>query len=145
MSAEEKRDFREFVESVREAAIQAEYETGDHEASIEEARSHIAVRVVKIIGGFALVALGIVLMPLPGPGWAIVAGGLALLATEFEWANRLLQHVRRSMPGVPEDGKIPLSSWISMAVVMGLAVGAAFLVQRYIDLSDTWAAFLDLF
>lgn len=112
MSEEDKSDFREFIETVQEAAIQAEFDTGDREASVEEARAHIVVRVAKIVGGFGLVVLGIVLMPLPGPGWAIVAGGLALLATEFEWANRLLQEVRRRMPGVPEDGKIPRNTLI---------------------------------
>ena len=48
----------------------------------------------------ALVVLGgIVLIPLPGPGWLIVFGGLALLATEFEWADRLLQFARDKVLG----------------------------------------------
>jgi len=39
--------------------------------------------------------VGIVLIPLPGPGWLIVFGGLAILATEYVWARRLLNYSRR--------------------------------------------------
>lgn len=42
---------------------------------------------VGVVGG-VVVALGIVLMPLPGPGALIVLAGLGILATEFEWAHR---------------------------------------------------------
>ena len=47
-------------------------------------------RVAVAIGGFGTVIIGLILVPLPGPGWLIVFGGLALLATEFVWAERLL-------------------------------------------------------
>jgi uncharacterized protein (TIGR02611 family) len=45
--------------------------------------------VVGLLGGL-VVALGIVLIPFPGPGWLIVLAGLAILAIEFVWAQRLL-------------------------------------------------------
>jgi uncharacterized protein (TIGR02611 family) len=47
--------------------------------------------------GAAVVALGLVLVPLPGPGWAIVFGGLAIWAIEFAWAARLLDWVRKQV------------------------------------------------
>lgn len=43
---------------------------------------------VKVVGG-TTVGLGIVLMPLPGPGTLIALGGLAILGTESERAKRL--------------------------------------------------------
>ena len=49
--------------------------------------------VVGIVGG-AIVIGGLGLIPLPGPGWVIVFIGLALLATEFEWAARLEKFAR---------------------------------------------------
>jgi uncharacterized protein (TIGR02611 family) len=52
--------------------------------------------VVGLLGG-AIVVLGIILIPLPGPGWLIVFAGLALLATEFVWAERLLRYGRRRL------------------------------------------------
>ena len=52
--------------------------------------------VVGLLGG-AIVVLGFILIPLPGPGWLIVFAGLALLATEFVWAERLLRFGRRRL------------------------------------------------
>ena len=49
--------------------------------------------VVGVIGGL-IVVLGLVLVPLPGPGWLIVFLGLGILATEFAWAERLLDFGR---------------------------------------------------
>lgn len=56
-----------------------------------------AVRIyrggVAVVGG-SVVALGVVLIPLPGPGWLIVFLGLSILASEFAWAERLLRYAR---------------------------------------------------
>ena len=53
---------------------------------------------VGVVGGL-IVAIGLVTIPLPGPGWLIVIAGLFVLATEFLWAERLLEftkkHVKR--------------------------------------------------
>jgi len=45
--------------------------------------------------GAVVVAVGIVTIPLPGPGWLTVIAGLFVLATEFAWAERLLEFTRR--------------------------------------------------
>ncbi|MDQ2839310.1 MAG: TIGR02611 family protein [Actinomycetota bacterium] len=45
--------------------------------------------------GAAIVVLGLLLIPLPGPGWAIVFLGLAVWATEFARAQRLLRFGQR--------------------------------------------------
>jgi uncharacterized protein (TIGR02611 family) len=58
---------------------------------------HTLLKVVIAALGAAVVALGLVLVPLPGPGWAIVFGGLAIWAIEFAWAARLLDWVRRQV------------------------------------------------
>ncbi len=49
--------------------------------------------LVAIVGGL-VVLVGLVLIPYPGPGWLIVFAGLAILATEFEFASRLLAYAR---------------------------------------------------
>lgn len=46
-----------------------------------------------MLGG-AIVIGGLALVPLPGPGWLIVFVGLAILATEFVWAERLERYAR---------------------------------------------------
>jgi uncharacterized protein (TIGR02611 family) len=55
------------------------------------------LRVSVAIAGLAVVALGILLIPLPGPGWFIVIGGLAIWAVEFTWAKKLLNFTRRNV------------------------------------------------
>jgi uncharacterized protein (TIGR02611 family) len=52
-------------------------------------------RIGITIAGFLVVLVGIVLIPLPGPGWLIVFAGLAILAREYVWAERLLNHAKR--------------------------------------------------
>ncbi len=53
---------------------------------------------VGIVGGL-IVALGLATIPFPGPGWLTVIAGLFVLASEFTWAERLLEftkkHVKR--------------------------------------------------
>ena len=44
--------------------------------------------------GTLIVLIGIIMIPYPGPGWLIVFAGLAVLATEFDWAQRLLDYAR---------------------------------------------------
>jgi uncharacterized protein (TIGR02611 family) len=51
-------------------------------------------RIVVGVIGTLVVALGLVTIPLPGPGWLTVIAGLFVLATEFVWAERLLQFTR---------------------------------------------------
>lgn len=51
-------------------------------------------RIVVGVAGALVVAVGIVAIPLPGPGWLIVIAGLFVLATEFVWAERLLEFTK---------------------------------------------------
>ena len=52
---------------------------------------------VAFVGGI-VVAVGVVMLVLPGPAILVIAAGLAILATEFQWARRLLHHLRELIP-----------------------------------------------
>ncbi|MFB9239926.1 TIGR02611 family protein [Plantactinospora siamensis] len=54
----------------------------------------ILLKIVVGLAGAVVVAVGAVLVPLPGPGWLIVIAGLAIWAIEFHWARRLLTFTR---------------------------------------------------
>lgn len=54
-----------------------------------------ALRVLRIGAGFAVLALGIVLLVGPGPGWLVILLGLGLLAVDFAWARRLLNRMKQ--------------------------------------------------
>jgi uncharacterized protein (TIGR02611 family) len=56
---------------------------------------HHTRRALRISGGFALLALGVVLLVGPGPGWLVILLGLGLLAAEFVWARRLLDRMKQ--------------------------------------------------
>ncbi|MGK2881813.1 MAG: TIGR02611 family protein [Mycobacterium sp.] len=56
--------------------------------------ANLTYRIVVGVIGLAVLTVGIAAIPYPGPGWAIVFVGLGILATEFEWAHRLLHYAR---------------------------------------------------
>jgi len=47
-------------------------------------------RLAVTLVGFALLLLGVAMIVLPGPGLLVIIAGLAVLATEYIWARRLL-------------------------------------------------------
>jgi len=54
-----------------------------------------AKRILKVVFGFTLLTLGLVMMFLPGPGLITILFGLGILAAEFVWARRLLNHLKQ--------------------------------------------------
>ncbi len=51
-------------------------------------------RVFIAIVGFTVLLAGIAMMVLPGPAILVIPLGLAILATEFIWARKLLKRVK---------------------------------------------------
>ena len=68
----------------------------------------LAKRIVIGVIGFTLLLLGLIMsIPMvPGPGFLVVLGALAILAAEFVWARRLLGRVKRG--GVFMRRKFPI-------------------------------------
>ncbi len=60
--------------------------------------------IVAATVGVTLLVLGIVFLILPGPGIPLIIAGLAILATEFTWAeillNRTKHHVNKAVKRV---------------------------------------------
>ena len=76
---------------------------------------------VAVVGG-ALTLAGIALLVLPGPGFVLVAAGLAVLATHFSWARKPLDYARdKAEQGIEEVGKSPLRA-------VGAALAASVLI-----------------
>ena len=61
-------------------------------ASLLQARK----AVVLVVGGTVILA-GVAMMVLPGPAIVVIPAGLAILATEFVWAQRLLRKVKETV------------------------------------------------
>lgn len=126
---------------LREAALEAETTTGRHETSLEDAERSLTVRLVRAVAGFAVVGLGIALLPLPGPGWVVVILGLSLLP--FTWAERTIRLIRQRIPGVPTDGAIPPSTWLVMGSMVAAATAVSLLFGKQLGhwASNSWGEF----
>ena len=62
--------------------------------------------IVFVIGSTILIA-GLLMLVLPGPGILVIIVGLAILATEFVWAERLLIRAREQVARVAQKLRKP--------------------------------------
>lgn len=53
-----------------------------------------AKRLIRIVIGFTVLLVGCIMLVTPGPGMAAIVGGLAILATEFVWAKKLMDRFK---------------------------------------------------
>ena len=77
--------------------------------------------------GAAVLAAGLIMIVTPGPGWAAIFIGLAILATEFAWAQRVLGSAKRAAERAKDkalDPRVRRRNTI-VAIVLGLAAAAA--------------------
>ena len=74
---------------------------------------------VGIVGGLVVLA-GLATIPLPGPGWLTVIAGLFVLASEFTWAERLLEFTKRHVRSWTEwVGRQPV--WVRVLISLATA------------------------
>ena len=64
-----------------------------YNSAMNKLARHAKRTIIGTAGGL-IVLIGLVAIPYPGPGWLIVFAGLAILATEFDWAQRILDRAR---------------------------------------------------
>jgi uncharacterized protein (TIGR02611 family) len=79
--------------------------------TIARSGKRIAVTVV----GFAALIAGVIMMVTPGPGVLVIVAGLAILASEWAWAERLLDKAKQS-------GKVVLDQATASPVRIVLSV-----------------------
>jgi uncharacterized protein (TIGR02611 family) len=84
-------------------------------------KAEFGYRIAVAAIGLAVLGVGVLAIPYPGPGWAIVFVGLGILATEFDWARRLLAYARERYDKVMAWFKAQ-GLWVQ---VLGAALTAA--------------------
>ena len=87
-----------------------------------------AYRIAFMILAIVVVLTGLALVPLPGPGWAIVFIGLGMLALEFKWAENLMEKVLNRLEAAQEAAKnaTPVQKAFGIAAtVLGIAACVA--------------------
>jgi len=105
---------------------------------------HLAKRFAVTVLGVALLALGLAMMVLPGPGILIIVGGLAVLATEYVWARRMLRRARKQAEQVQEAAVAsPARTGLTVLFALGLTgLGGAMLAAPDVELpvlSSLWS------
>lgn len=112
---------------------------GDAEQLAAKVKAGLAKRTGRMVAGFVVIAVGIALLPIPvmGPAWLLILFGLALLP--FAWAQRATRFIRRHIPGIPEDGRIPTKTWIIMgAIIVVFVTLTAVFGPKLVELVKGW-------
>ncbi|MGW9045184.1 TIGR02611 family protein [Streptomyces lydicus] len=89
---------------------------------------HLSWQVGVFVVGLAVVVGGVIMLPLPGPGWLVIFAGMALWATEFVWAQLVLRWAKRKVTEATQkalDPKVRRRNIILTAV--GVVIIAALL------------------
>src|SRR5918911_474033 len=97
--------------------------------------------VVAVLGGLLTLA-GIALLVLPGPGFVLVAAGLAVLATRFSWAKKPLDYAKdKAQEGVEEVAKSPWrAAGALLAALVLVALGALALAGVHVPFVNAFTA-----
>jgi len=80
-------------------------------------------RLIQIILGVLLVVVGIPMIPLAGPGWAVVLVGLNLIKPD----NALVRWLRRKLPVVPDEGPVPKRYYVIGGILVIISSVLSFL------------------
>jgi uncharacterized protein (TIGR02611 family) len=85
-----------------------------------------AKRLAVLVLGFVVLGAGIAMLALPGPGLLVIILGLAILATEFAWAERALDRTTTKVASAATGVSSKRRGRIALAASgLGLVVGGA--------------------
>lgn len=90
------------------------------------------VRAAVVLFGFVVVLAGLAMIPLPGPGLLVTAAGLAVLALEFVWAERLLERAIDQMGEATDKVKRAGRAQQLILGLLGVLVAAATVTAAYV-------------
>jgi hypothetical protein len=101
-------------------------------------------RIVVESLGWLLILIGIAALVLPGPGLLALFAGLALLSTQYEWAERRLKPVRAAAFKTAEDS---VKSWprIILSTCFALALAAIGIAWGVRPAAPSWWPLADKF
>ncbi len=89
------------------------------------------MRAAVVLAGIVVLLVGLALIPLPGPGLLVVAVGLAVLALEFAWAERLLERTIDRMEQASETVKRASRAQQILLGLLGALVAASAVTAAY--------------
>ena len=82
-------------------------------------------RILVMLLGGAVVIAGVTMLVLPGPGTLVIVAGLAILSTEFEWADRLKQRVRERAEAAAKRSGVSLRAVMIVGIFFAVLLSVA--------------------
>jgi uncharacterized protein (TIGR02611 family) len=89
----------------------------------------LTLKIVVGLIGAVLVTGGLIMVPFPGPGWLVVFAGLAVLATEFHWAHKVLEFGKQTLHAWTQWYK--RQGWPLRILVLLVTVAAAAVIVYF--------------
>lgn len=109
-----------------------------------------AKRLLVFILGVAVLAAGVAMLALPGPGLVVIIVGLVILATEFAWAERMLDKTTAKAAGAAtkvtgnKNGQLALAASGVGMIVAGIVIAVMFGGFIVVGISVALAGFIGL-
>lgn len=82
-------------------------------------------RILVMLLGGAVVIAGVAMLVLPGPGFLVIFAGLAILSSEFEWADRLRQRVRERAEEAAKKTGVSLRAVMIVGIFFAVVLSVA--------------------
>jgi len=109
-----------------------------------------AKRLLVFILGVAVLAAGVAMLALPGPGVVVIIVGLVILATEFTWAERMLDKTTERAAGAAtkvtgnKSGQLALAASGVGMIVAGIVIAVVFSDYLVVGISVAIAGVIGL-
>ncbi|RKN10944.1 TIGR02611 family protein [Streptomyces radicis] len=93
---------------------------------------HLGWQVGVFVVGLVVVVIGVIMLPLPGPGWLVIFAGMAIWATEFVWAQLVLRWTKRKVAQAAQRALDPAVRRRNIALTVAGGVICAVLLSVYV-------------
>jgi uncharacterized protein (TIGR02611 family) len=109
-----------------------------------------AKRLLVFIVGVAVLAAGVAMLALPGPGVVVIIVGLVILATEFAWAERMLDKTTEKAAGAAtkvtgnKSGQLALAASGVGMIIGGIVIAVVSSTFLAVGISVTIAGVIGL-
>ena len=109
-----------------------------------------AKRLLVFIVGVAVLAAGVAMLALPGPGVVVIIVGLVILATEFAWAERMLDKTTEKAAGAAtkvtgnKNGQMALAASGIGMIIGGIVIAVMFSAFLIVGISVAIAGVIGL-
>lgn len=92
----------------------------------------LVYRLVVLAIGSVILLAGVAMLVFPGPGWAAIVLGLLILATEFRWAEILLEPLQRLINKLASRAKDPQARGENIVFVLVAVIALALALWWYL-------------